>query len=143
MNVAQASTPRLTIRDLRAVAVEVPMTYALGTSRGSIIKAPLLLIDLETDEGVTGRSYLFCYIRDAAPAITAILHEVLRATKGDRVAPIDLWSKLAQRFSHRRARHRSHGYGGIRCSVLGRAGDRGRITPCPAARRRAQAHCSL
>ena len=31
---------------------------------------PLLLIDLETKEGVTGRSYLFCYLRAAVPAIT-------------------------------------------------------------------------
>ena len=38
------------------------MTYALGTSRGDITAAPLLLIDLETEEGVTGRAYLFCYL---------------------------------------------------------------------------------
>ena len=37
------------------------MTYALGTSRGRITKAPLLLIDVETAEGVTGRSYLWSY----------------------------------------------------------------------------------
>ena len=48
--------PRLTVRNIRAVGVEVPMTYALGTSRGAVTKAPLLLIDLETEEGVTGRS---------------------------------------------------------------------------------------
>ena len=58
-----ADTPRLTVRDLRAVAVEVPMTYVLGTSRGAITKAPLILIDLETEEGITGRSYLWCYVR--------------------------------------------------------------------------------
>jgi mandelate racemase len=93
------STPRLAVRDLRAVAVEVPMTHALGTSRGAITSAPLLLIDLETAEGVTGRSYLFCYVRDAAPAIANILKEVLRVTEGDRVAPLDLWAKLARRFA--------------------------------------------
>jgi len=31
----------LTVRDIRAIGVEVPMTYALGTSRGAITKAPL------------------------------------------------------------------------------------------------------
>jgi len=94
-----SSPPRLTVRNLRAVAVEVPMTYALGTSRGAITKAPLLLIDVETEEGVTGRSYLFCYVRDAAAGIAGILQEVLRVTQGDCVAPIDLWSKLARRFA--------------------------------------------
>src|ERR1043166_6006314 len=93
------NAPRLTVRDLRAVAVEVPMTYALGTSRGAITKAPLLLIDLATEEGITGRSYLFCYLRDAAPAIAKILEEVLRVAKGDTVAPVDLWTKLSKRFA--------------------------------------------
>src|SRR3954471_229756 len=99
MTVTTSSLPRLTVRNLRAVAVEVPMTYALGTSRGAITKAPLLLIDVETDEGVTGRSYLFCYVRDAAVGIAGMLHEVLRVTQGDCVAPVDLWSKLSRRFA--------------------------------------------
>ena len=42
--------PLLTLRAIRSVGVEVPMTHALGTSRGTITKAPLLLIDLETEE---------------------------------------------------------------------------------------------
>ena len=54
-----ATAPHLTVRAIRCVGVEVPMTYALGTSRGVITKAPLLLIDLDTEEGVTGRSYLW------------------------------------------------------------------------------------
>jgi mandelate racemase len=91
--------PRLTVRNIRAVGVEVPMTYALGTSRGAVTKAPLLLIDLETEEGITGRCWLFCYLPAAAPAIAKILEEVLHVTKGARVAPVDLWAKLAQRFA--------------------------------------------
>jgi mandelate racemase len=87
------------VRAIRAVGVEVPMTYALGTSRGTITKAPLLLIDLETEEGVIGRSYLWCYFPAAMPAIASILGEVERVLKGDHVAPVDLWDKLAQRFA--------------------------------------------
>jgi mandelate racemase len=91
--------PRLTIRAICCVGVEVPMTYALGTSRGTITKAPLLLIDLDTEEGVTGRSYLWCYFPAAIPAIAHILREVEHVIKGDRVAPADLWSKLNERFA--------------------------------------------
>jgi mandelate racemase len=91
--------PLLTIRAVRSIGVEVPMTYALGTSRGVITKAPLLLIDLETEEGVTGRSYLWCYFAAAMPAIAKILEEVARVVEGKRVAPADLWSKLAERFA--------------------------------------------
>ena len=91
--------PLLTIRAIRSIGVEVPMTYALGTSRGVITKAPLLLIDLETEEGVTGRSYLWCYFPAAMPAIVKILEEVARVVEGERLAPADLWSKLAERFA--------------------------------------------
>jgi mandelate racemase len=91
--------PLLTIRAIRSIGVEVPMTYALGTSRGVITKAPLLLIDLDTEEGVTGRSYLWCYFPAAVPAIAKILEEVARVVKGERLAPADLWSKLAERFA--------------------------------------------
>jgi mandelate racemase len=91
--------PLLTIRAIRSVGVEVPMTYALGTSRGVITKAPLLLIDLETEEGIAGRSYLWCYFPAAMPAIAKILEEIARVVKGERIAPVDLWGKLAERFA--------------------------------------------
>ena len=94
-----ADAPQLTVRAIRAVGVEVPMSYALGTSRGTITKAPLLLIDLETEEGITGRSYLWCYFTAAMPAIAKILEEIERAVQGERVAPVDLWGKLSERFA--------------------------------------------
>jgi len=90
--------PRLTVRRIRATGVEGPMKLPLGTSAGTIRSAPLLLIDLETEEGVTGRSYLFCYLSAVAPAIATVLGEVERSVKGERVAPADLWEKLARRF---------------------------------------------
>jgi mandelate racemase len=99
MTTKSLSTPHLTVRNLSAVGVEVPMTYVLGTSRTAVTKAPLLLIDVETEEGVTGRCWLFCYLPAAAPAIAQILEEVLVVTRGDRLAPLDLWAKLAKRFA--------------------------------------------
>jgi mandelate racemase len=96
--IANPALPQLTIRSVRSVAVEVPMTYALGTSQARITKAPLLLVDLETDEGITGRAYLFCYLRAAAPAMAAMLDEIGRMVTGDPVVPAQLWGKLAQRF---------------------------------------------
>jgi mandelate racemase len=91
--------PRLTIRGLRARGVEVPMTYALGTSRAIITKAPLLLVDLTTEEGVTGRSYLWCYLRGAMPAIASALTLVEEIVKDERGTPPELWDKVAQRFA--------------------------------------------
>ena len=74
------------------------MTYVLGTSAQAVREAPLLLVDVETEEGVTGRTYQFCYLPAAAPAIVTMLEEVLRTVKGDAVAPAELWAKLARRF---------------------------------------------
>jgi mandelate racemase len=91
--------PALTVRAVRAVGVEVPMTYALGTSRGRITRAPLLLIDVATEEGVTGRSYLWSYFRQAMPAIASILAAVEERARGERVEPAALWSTLAERFA--------------------------------------------
>ena len=92
------NAPRLTVRGVRARAVEVPMKLPLGTSAGTLHSAALLLVDVETEEGVAGHSYLFCYLPAAAPAIVAMLGEIERTTKGDRIAPADLWAKLARRF---------------------------------------------
>src|SRR5437588_12284195 len=97
--ILMAKPPHLSVRAIRAVGVEVPMTHALGTSRGTLTKAPLLLIDLETEEGVTGRSYLWSYFPAAMAAIAKVLEEVERVVKGERLAPADLWSKLAERFA--------------------------------------------
>jgi mandelate racemase len=75
------------------------MARVLGTSQASIRVAPLLLIDVETEEGVTGHAYLFCYVQAAAPGIIALLREVERVTKGQRLAPVDLWAKLSRHFA--------------------------------------------
>jgi hypothetical protein len=56
----------LTIRSVEALLVVVPMRRALGTSAVGIAEAPLVLIDLQTEQGVTGRAYLFCYLEAAA-----------------------------------------------------------------------------
>ncbi|HWU25177.1 MAG TPA: enolase C-terminal domain-like protein [Rhizomicrobium sp.] len=95
---SRAGLPNLTVRGIRATAVEVPLNFVLGTTADAIRRAPLLLIDLETEEGVTGRTYLFCYLRAAAPAIVSLLGEVDRIVKGNAIVPRELWRKLARRF---------------------------------------------
>ena len=91
--------PALTVRAIKAVGVEVPMTHVLGTSKGRITRAPLLLIDVETEEGVTWRSYLWSYFRQAMPAIASILGAVEECVKGDRATPQAFWDKLNARFA--------------------------------------------
>ena len=91
--------PELTLRRIGAIGVEVPMTRALGTSRGRLTRAPLLLIDVETAEGITGRAYLWSYFRQAMPAIASILQAIEECAGGKQLVPAALWAKLAERFA--------------------------------------------
>ena len=91
--------PPLTIRALKATPVEVPLNFVLGTSQQALRHVPLLLIDLETEEGFTGRSYLFCYLRAAQPAIMSLLGEIESLAKGQPADPVALSAKLARRFT--------------------------------------------
>src|SRR5262249_8626998 len=94
----KANSAALTVRAVRAVGVEVPMTYALGTSAAKITTAALVLLDLDTNEGVTGRSYLFCFSRDLVPVVLRMVEAAGAIITGEKVAPVDLWDKLARRF---------------------------------------------
>ena len=91
--------PALTIRGVKTIPVLVPMKFALGTSAARVTEAPLLLIDLETEEGVMGRTYLFCYRPSGARAIQVLLEDAVSLIKGERVAPADIAAKLARRFA--------------------------------------------
>ena len=95
---ADLAAPALTIRSVRTTAVHVPMKRALGTSARRMDIAPLVLIDVETEEGVTGRAYVFCYLPSATTAVAAIVGEAAAHVKGDRVDPIVLRAKLARHF---------------------------------------------
>ena len=94
-----ACLPQLTIREVKTSAVEVPMMYPLGTSAATVRRASLLLIDLETEEGVTGRTYLFCYRASVPRAIDVVLRDAVALVKGETAAPFDLAAKLGRRFA--------------------------------------------
>src|SRR5215213_2421916 len=99
MDNGRSTASTLTIRDLRTIAVEVPMAIPLGTSAATIREAPLLLIDVDTEEGVVGRTYLFCYRRSGARAIAEILQDMADVVRGQRAAPVEIASSLARRFA--------------------------------------------
>src|SRR2546423_7273742 len=90
---------KLTIRGLRTRAVRVPMRRPLGTSGGTIAHAPLVLIDLETEEGVPGRAYLFAYSDVGARAIRQLLAGIVDMVRGESVAPMAIAKKLHARFT--------------------------------------------
>jgi mandelate racemase len=91
-------TPALTIQSLRSTALAVPMKRPLGTSAQMVRTAPLLLVDLETEQGVTGRTYLYCYLPMAASLIARVLEESLAVIKGEPVDPRRIGAMLWKHF---------------------------------------------
>ncbi|HEY0886676.1 MAG TPA: enolase C-terminal domain-like protein [Ramlibacter sp.] len=89
----------LRVRGVTCTPVEVPLRYVLGTSAATVRAAPLLLVDLHTEEGVTGRSYVFAYRRSGAKSIALVLQDAVEAVAGDVVAPAAIAVKLQRRFA--------------------------------------------
>jgi len=90
---------KLKIRGLRARAVAVPMKRPLATATGSVTIAPLLLLDLETDGGITGRSYLFGIGQPHLRPIAALVEAMAAMLKGDALAPFAIEQKLRAKFT--------------------------------------------
>jgi mandelate racemase len=88
----------LTIRSVDAVLVVVPMRRQLGTSAASIAEAPLVLLDLQTEEGITGRAYLFCYLESAGHAAVALARDVSAVLAGTVASPAAVRRALLARF---------------------------------------------
>ena len=93
-----AASPPLTLRSLSATPVAPPMARPLGTSVQTIHTAPLLLLDLETNEGITGRSYAFCYQASIACSLKRIVQDLDEALAGMPIEPFELGRRLARYF---------------------------------------------
>jgi mandelate racemase len=87
------------IKAIRTRAVGAPMKRPLATSTGAITVAPLLLIDLQTDAGIVGRSYLFGLMPQNLKPLAALVELMGEMLKGDPVLPFDIEAKLRKRHT--------------------------------------------
>ena len=93
-----AATSGANIRAITATPVLVPMRRALGTSVMRLDKAPLLLIDLTTEDGVVGRSYLWCYLPAGAQAAAAMVRDCASVLVGKPALPVLVQRELLTRY---------------------------------------------
>lgn len=93
------SNPSLTIRALKTHPVVAPLPIPLTTASGALTEAPLLLLDLVTDQGVTGRAYLFAYQRAMLKPLDALVTSLAEMVAGDAVVPAEIEKKLRSRFT--------------------------------------------
>jgi mandelate racemase len=87
------------IRNIKLRPVAAPMKRPLVTSIATLTAAALLLIDLETDAGIVGHSYLFGVGKHNLPAIAKLVEAMTEMVKGDEVAPLELERKLRARYA--------------------------------------------
>ncbi len=87
------------IRAIKVRPVAAPMKRPLHTSIAAVTTAALLLIDLETDQGIVGRSYLFGIARHHLPALAKLVEAMAAMLEGDEAAPFDIERKLRSRYA--------------------------------------------
>ena len=88
----------LTLRDIRARAVIAPLARPIRTASGAIEASPLVLLDVLTEEGITGRAYLFAYTPLMLKPLMALVEQVTPVLKGQPVVPLALQQRLEKTF---------------------------------------------
>ena len=74
------------VRSVRARGVDVPLRKPVETARGTLRTAPAVLIDVFTDEGITGRAYVSVYTQLVLGPLTRLIHDLaglLQSTEAD------------------------------------------------------------
>ncbi|NIO43827.1 MAG: mandelate racemase, partial [Burkholderiales bacterium] len=89
----------LRIANLRARAVAAPINRPPMSASGAIANAALVLIDLETDAGITGRTYLFAFVPSMLKPTVQCIEALADLVCGDEVAPLAIDAKLRKRFT--------------------------------------------
>jgi mandelate racemase len=88
----------LTIRSITARAVDAPISRPVKNAFGVIRSAPLVLIDVTTNQGVTGRSYIFAYTRLTLAPLVRLIGDIGSELSGKAVAPFDLMALMDAKF---------------------------------------------
>jgi mandelate racemase len=89
----------LTLRGLRARPILLPLKRPVVARIATMSAWPMILIDLETEEGVGGRAYLEPYVPKAMKYLVLALHDLGEMLAGQRVAPVEFY-RAARRSLH-------------------------------------------
>lgn len=86
------------IQSIRVRALRVPMPEPHRTAGGTVTESPLILLDLETDQGVTGHAVIFTYTTLALKPTADLLRNLEPLIAGQPLAPRAIADQLARRF---------------------------------------------
>jgi mandelate racemase len=82
---------KLTVKELTARPIVLKLERPIVARIATITDWPMILIDLHTNEGVVGRSYLEPYTIKAMTYLVAALHDLGEMLGGRQVAPVELF----------------------------------------------------
>jgi len=89
---------KITIREVKARAVLAPLKRPIRTAVGAIPSAPLVLIDVMTEEGSGGRSYIFGYTAAALIPLVRLIDEIASELRGKPIVPVERMREFDRRF---------------------------------------------
>lgn len=89
---------RLTIRAIRARGVNLALARPVETAAGVMHTAPLVLIDLVTEEGIAGQSYVRCYTPVALRPLAQLIANLEQLLKGVAANPATVEAALQRHF---------------------------------------------
>ncbi|MFC9095397.1 enolase C-terminal domain-like protein [Streptomyces sp. NPDC057072] len=94
------TTPAIgsTVQEISARAVLLPVVPPMQTAAGEAHTMPLVLIDLTTSAGTTGRAYLIAYTPLVLTPLAQLVTELGETIIGTPVAPVDVDADLRSRL---------------------------------------------
>jgi mandelate racemase len=91
-------TTKMAAKIERTEVRPVIVPFLTKTAAGDITQAPLVLVDLTTDEGVTGRSYIFTYTSLALKPVCELIEGLAELLVGKEAAPTSVETFLTTRM---------------------------------------------
>ncbi len=86
-----ANSKKITLKKIHCRVVSVPLPRTIVGKVGRFTHWPLILIDLETKEGVVGRCYLEPYVEKLTRPIVGVVEELFGMFEGKTIGPFDLY----------------------------------------------------
>ena len=89
----------LTISKVQARPVMAPLARPISTAQVSIPKAPLVLFDIETHDGIVGRSYIFAYTPLILRALVDFAEDLAETLIDEPATPLDVAARMFKQFA--------------------------------------------
>ena len=83
----------LTLEGIKVRPILLPLERPVVAKIATLYNWPLILIDLQTKEGIRGRSYLEPYVPKSMKYLVSALNDLGELFKGKPIVPLDLFEQ--------------------------------------------------